>query len=76
MARGGSLRSEVLTPELMEQLQTYHRQAADRGLPLATMALSWILAQKGVTSVLVGASSTKQLADNLKCVEVSAREEE
>jgi len=35
---------------------------------LAEMALAWILQQRGVTSVLVGASSTEQLAKNLKCV--------
>ena len=32
------------------------------------MALAWVLHQKGVTSVLVGASSTAQLEKNLKCV--------
>ena len=35
---------------------------------LAEMALAWILQQKGVTSVLVGASSTAQLEKNMKCV--------
>jgi L-glyceraldehyde 3-phosphate reductase len=42
--------------------------AADRGETLAEMALAWILHQKAVTSVLVGASSTAQLEKNLKCV--------
>jgi L-glyceraldehyde 3-phosphate reductase len=32
------------------------------------MALAWILHQRGVTSVLVGASSTAQLEKNLRCV--------
>ena len=32
------------------------------------MALAWILHQKGVTSVLVGASSEEQLQKNLKCI--------
>ena len=32
------------------------------------MALAWILHQRAVTSVLVGASSTAQLEKNLKCV--------
>jgi len=35
---------------------------------MAEMSLAWILHQKGVTSVLVGASSTSQLEKNLKCV--------
>ena len=37
-------------------------------MTLAEMALSWILQQQGVTSVLVGASSTQQLQRNLKCI--------
>ena len=32
------------------------------------MALAWVLHQKAVTSVLIGASSTEQLDKNLKCV--------
>ena len=32
------------------------------------MALAWVLAQKGVTSVIIGASSVEQLAQNIKCV--------
>ncbi|MBQ7663251.1 MAG: aldo/keto reductase [Prevotella sp.] len=32
------------------------------------MVLAWILYQKGVMSVLVGASSTEQLQKNLKCI--------
>jgi len=35
------------------------------------MALAWIRHQKGVTSVLVGASSTAQLEKNLKCVKAN-----
>ncbi len=43
-------------------------EAEERGETLAEMALAWILQQKGVTSVLVGASSTAQLEKNMKCV--------
>jgi L-glyceraldehyde 3-phosphate reductase len=58
----------MLTPELLEKLNHYNKIAADRGETLAEMSLAWILHQKGVTSVLVGASSTSQLEKNLKCV--------
>ena len=68
MSRGGSLKSDVLTPELHQQLLQLNEQAAGRGETLAEMALAWILAQKGVTSVLVGASSVAQLEKNLRCV--------
>ena len=62
------LRHDMLTPGLLEHLQQRNKQAEERGETLAEMALSWILQQKGVTSVLVGASSVEQLEKNLKCV--------
>ena len=68
MSRGGSLSSNVLTPQLLQQLRDLNSQAEARGETLAEMALSWILAQKGVTSVLVGASSTAQLEKNMRCI--------
>ena len=58
----------MLTPELLAQLREYNAQAQSQGKTLAESALAWILSQKGVTSVLVGASSTSQLEKNLRCV--------
>ena len=68
MSKEKFLRHDMLTPELLEYLQQLNKQAEERGETLAEMALSWILQQKGVTSVLVGASSVEQLEKNLKCV--------
>mgnify|MGYP003223737591 FL=1 len=68
MAQGGSLKREVLTPELLAHLQELNQEAAARGETLAGMALSWVLEQEGVTSVIVGASSTKQLDSDLKAM--------
>lgn len=68
MSKEKFLRHDMLTPELLENLQQLNKQAEERGETLAEMALSWILQQKGVTSVLVGASSVEQLEKNLKCV--------
>ncbi|MGK0237780.1 MAG: L-glyceraldehyde 3-phosphate reductase [Candidatus Pelagisphaera sp.] len=42
--------------------------AKERGQTLAQMALAWVLRRKTVTSVIIGASSTKQIADNLGAV--------
>jgi len=39
--------------------------ARQRGETLAQMALSWVLHDKRVTSVIIGASSVNQLLDNL-----------
>ena len=68
MSRGSSLTTKDLTPELLEHLRHLNSQAAEHGQTLAEMALAWILEQRGVTSVLVGASSVAQLEKNLKCV--------
>lgn len=68
MSKGKFLKESMLTDELLEKLRRYNAQAQQRGETLAEMALAWILQQKGVTSVLVGASSTSQLEKNLKCV--------
>ena len=66
MAKGKFLRHDMLTPELLEQLKTWNTEAQAKGQTMATKALRWILSQQGVTSVLVGASSTEQLAKNLQ----------
>ena len=68
MSKGKFLKEEMLTPELLQKLRNYNQQAESRGESLAEMALAWILHQKGVTSVLVGASSTTQLEKNLRCI--------
>jgi L-glyceraldehyde 3-phosphate reductase len=68
MSRGKFLRPDMLTDELMEQLRCWNAEAQNRGETLAEMALRWVLEQQGVTSVLVGASSTEQLQKNMKCV--------
>ena len=72
MAKEHFLKHSALTPELMEQLKQWNAEAGERGETLAEMALAWILQQKGVTSVLVGASSTAQLEKNMKCVHAKA----
>lgn len=69
MNRETTLKPEALTPELRQHLLKLKAVANRRGESLAQMSLRWILAQPGVTSVIVGASSCEQLADNLKCVE-------
>lgn len=72
MARGGSLGKDKLTPELLTYLNNLAAIAGKRGEDLASMSLSWVLAQRGVTSVLVGASSVAQLEQSLKCLESPA----
>ena len=68
MAKEHFLKHSDLTPELLDYIRQLNGVAAERGETLAEMALAWILSQKGVTSVLVGASSTAQLEKNMRCV--------
>lgn len=68
MARGKFLRKEMLTDELLAQIQQWNAEAESKGMTLAEWALRWILEQQGVTSVLVGASSVEQLDKNLRVV--------
>jgi L-glyceraldehyde 3-phosphate reductase len=68
MSKGKFLKEEMLTPELLAKLKKYNEVATSRNETLAEMALAWILHQKAVTSVLIGASSVTQLEKNLKCV--------
>ena len=68
MAKEKFLRHEMLTPELLSQLRQWNDEAQAEGRTLAEHALRWILRQRGVTSVLVGASSTQQLEKNLRSV--------
>lgn len=68
MSRGKFLRPDMLTPDLLSRLRQWNVLAQGRGETLAEMALAWILNHHGVTSVLVGASSTEQLQKNLRCI--------
>ena len=69
MTKSGFLRPEALTDELKGKLVALNEIAARRGQTLAEMALAWILRDKRVTSVIVGASSVEQLKKNLRACE-------
>lgn len=75
MSKGKFLKESMLTDELLQKLRHYNDMARQRGETLAEMALAWILAQRGITSVLVGASSPEQLQKNLKCINASPFDE-
>lgn len=68
MAKGAFLKPEMLTPEVTSEIDKLRTIAMKRGEAMATTALTWILSHKTVTSVLVGASSTEQLQQNLSCI--------
>lgn len=65
----GFLQRSQVTPEKIEAARQLNEIAHLRGQTLAEMALAWVLRDERMTSVIVGASSVNQLADNLKALE-------
>ena len=72
----GFLKKEQITPQVMEKIRKLNELAKKRGQSLAQMAIAWLLKDHRVTSVLVGASSVKQLKDNLKSIQNTAFSDE
>ncbi|MDE6459426.1 MAG: aldo/keto reductase [Paramuribaculum sp.] len=66
MSRSGSLKPQMLTPALHDYIEELNAASQQQGLTIAELALAWVQAQRGVTSVIVGASSVEQLACNLQ----------
>lgn len=66
MAKDKFLHPYSRTDKLLAYLHELQAQGQAHGKTIAQEALAWILAQEGVTSVLVGASSVKQLETNLQ----------
>lgn len=66
---GRFLKEAALTDQRLEQIRKLNDLAAERGQTLAQMALSWVLRDGIVTSVLAGASRPEQVLDNIKAAQ-------
>lgn len=66
---GRYLQKENLTPEVMNKVRSLNDIAVGRGQTLAQMAIAWLLKDPRITTVLVGASSPKQMLDNIGTLE-------
>ena len=69
----------VLTLDSYEHgimIRALNELAVSRGQTLAEMALSWVLRDGIVTSVLIGASKPSQILDHIKALENTAFSEE
>lgn len=67
-ADGRYLHEDALTQKKLEQIRALNELAKERGQSLAQMALSWIMRDGAVTSVLIGASKPSQIRDNVRIV--------
>ena len=66
---GRFLHADALTKEKLAQIEALNKMAGERGQSLAQMALSWILKDEDVTSVLIGASRPEQIIQNVEIVQ-------
>ncbi len=69
VGRGNTWIGDQLTPEMVAKLNALNDIAAARGQKLSQMAVAWLLHNKAVATVLMGASKPQQIADNVKAVE-------
>lgn len=68
VGRGGYLKKESLTPETLAKIKSLDQLAKRSGQSLAQMAISWLLKDQRVDSVIIGASSVDQLSNNIQAV--------
>lgn len=62
---GRYLKAEQISPAVLERVRQLNEIAQGRGQSLAQMAIAWLLKDPRITTVLVGASSPKQMLDNI-----------
>lgn len=65
---GRFLKENAVSEETLGKVRALHGLAGQRGQTLAQMALSWILRDGDITSVLIGASKPEQILDNIGIV--------
>ncbi len=75
MRKSFTLKEDRLTPALLAKLEGLRAIAAARGQTLPELALSWVLKDRAVSSVIIGASSSAQILENIK-VDPTFTEEE
>ena len=66
---GSTINDRYLSEEKLDQIRRLSEIASGRNQSLAQMALAWVLREKAVTSVLIGASSVKQLENSVHCLD-------
>ncbi len=65
---GRYLKTEQINKQL-SKIKALNEIAQNRNQNLAQMAIAWILKDKRITSVLIGASKTEQILDSLKAID-------
>lgn len=68
-AFSNAMLQEMITPSLLEKIKKLNEIALNRSQKLSQMALSWVLNNKAITSVLIGVNGIGQLNENIKCLD-------
>lgn len=69
IGKGNSYVAGQLDEKMLARLKKLNEIAANRGQSLSQMALSWVLRNKAVATVLIGASRPEQIIENAACIE-------
>lgn len=69
IGKGSTWISNELDDKMLARLSKLNSIAAERGQKLSQMALSWVLHNPAVTTVLIGASRPEQIVENIACIE-------
>ena len=73
---GRFLKETSITELRLKQISEINKIACERGQTLAQMALSWVLRDERITSVLIGASTSSQIMENIKAAQFKKFTEE
>lgn len=68
VGKGATWIGNELNEKMLSRLNKLNDIAAERGQTLAQTALSWVLHNKAVTTVIIGASRPQQIIENAECV--------
>ncbi len=72
----GAIEEDAVSDDKISQARLLNEIAKERGQNLAQLALSWILKDKRITSVLIGASRPEQVTDSIGCIKNTTFSEE
>jgi L-glyceraldehyde 3-phosphate reductase len=64
----GAITQSQVTPEIIEKIKQLNEVAANRNQSLAQMALAWVLKNQRITSVILGASKTRQVEEGIDAI--------
>lgn len=65
----GAMEKDAITEENIAKVRRLNKMAEERGQSLAQMALAWVLKDKRISSVIIGASKPEQVMDSLGCLQ-------